>query len=126
MTIIKKEQGRVGVYNEKGFQVEGSFKPNLTGLNPKELLEASLALCITITLHKMVQRDGMEVKDDEVSVDVQAIKASDSPSRFEKCMEDGDVTLPEYFSDEYKNKLIKSAEKACTIGNSLRKGLSIH
>lgn len=124
MTVIKKENGKVGVYNEVGYQVEGAFSSNLEGLNPKELLEASLGLCVTIVITRMLERDGVEIEEDELSVEVTAIKASDSPSRFEEFQMA--ITLPEHFSAEYKKKLIVSAERACTIGNTLRKGANIH
>ncbi len=123
VTVIKKEQGKVGIYNNAGFQVEGSFSANRDGLNPKELFEASLGLCITIVLNRMLERDGVEVQDDDISIEVNAIKASDSPSRFEQC--NVNISLPQHFSQEYKNKLVVSAERACTIGNTLRRGLQI-
>ncbi|MGG0719498.1 OsmC family protein [Robertmurraya massiliosenegalensis] len=124
MAVIKREQGKVGIYNNVGLQVEGSFSANMEGLNPKELFEASLGLCITIVLNRLLERDGIEVKDDDILIEVNAIKASDSPSRFEQC--EVGISLPDNFSEEYKKKLIVSAERACTIGNTLRKGLKIH
>ncbi len=123
MAIIKKKDGQFGVYNEAGFQVEGSFSANLEGLNPKEMLEASLALCTTIVIQRMFERDGIEYQEGDFSVEVNAIKAGDSPSRFEECIMK--ITLPPHLEDSYKNKLIVSAERACTIGNTLRKGLTI-
>lgn len=123
MTVIKKENGIYGVFNEAGFQVEGSFAANLTGLNPREMLEASLAMCLTIVIQRMFERDGIEVQDGEFSVEVNAVKAEGSPSRFEKC--NVVITLPDHLSNEYKNKLIVSAERGCTIGNTLRKGITI-
>lgn len=123
MTVIKKKDGNFGVYNDVGYQVEGSLSANLNGLNPKELLEASLALCTTIVIQRMFERDGIEVNEEEFSVEVNAIKASGSPARFEECIMK--ITLPEHLPNEYKNKLIISAERACTIGNTLRKGLKI-
>lgn len=123
MTLIKKSNGSFGVYNGVGLQVEGSFSPDSEGLNPREMLEASLAMCTVIVLQRMFERDGVEVEADEFSVEVKAIKAPDSPSRFEKC--EMTITLPDHFSEEYKKKLIVSAERACTIGNTLRKGLVV-
>ncbi|MEK3888806.1 OsmC family protein [Bacillus sp. FSL K6-3431] len=124
MTIIKKINGSFDVYNAAGFQVEGSYNPDSKGLSPLELLESSLGLCISISLQKMFERDEIDVGDDEFSVKVDATKASDGPSRVEKCMVN--ITLPKHLSDEYKKKLIVSAERACTIGNTLKKGLIIH
>lgn len=124
MAVIKKDKGTYGVYNEAGLQAEGSFTANSKGLNPKEMLEGSLAMCIMIVIQKMFERDGIEYPDEEFSVEVKAVKAPDSPSRFEKC--NITINLPESLSDEYKNKLIVSAERACTIGNTLKTGLTIN
>ncbi|MBP3040269.1 OsmC family protein [Bacillaceae bacterium Marseille-Q3522] len=123
MAVIKKQNGKYGVYNGVGLQAEGSFTANSQGLNPKELLEASLAMCITIVLQRMFERDGIEVADDAFSVEALAVKAGDSPSRFEKCILK--ISLPDSLPADYKNKLILSAERACTIGNTLQRGVSI-
>lgn len=124
MAIVQRKNGSFGVYNDAGLQVEASFTANANGLNPKELLESSLGLCITIVIQRMLERDEVELtEDDRFSVEVRAIKAEDSPSRFEECVVN--VELPDHFSDKYKNKLIKSAERACTIGNTLQRGLKI-
>lgn len=123
MVSIKKNNDSFGIYNEVGLQVEGSFSPNMNGLNPKELLEASIGMCLTVVMQRMFERDGVEVKEDEFSVEVKGIKAEDSPSRFESFSVN--IVLPEHFSAEYKNKIIRSAERACTIGNTVRKGATI-
>lgn len=123
MAFIKKSDGKYGIYNEAGLQVEGSFSPNLNGLNPKELLEGSIGMCLTIVIQRMFERDGIEVGEDEFSVEVKGIKAEDSPSRFEQFSVH--ITLPDRLPTEYKNKIIRSAERGCTIGNTLRKGAKI-
>jgi len=123
MSLIKKQNGSFGIYNEEGLQVEGSFTPNSNGLNPKELLEASIGMCMTIVIQRMFERDGIEVENGEFSVDVTAVKAPDSPSRFEHF--DVSVTLPDRLPDEYKNKIIVSAERGCTISNTVKRGATV-
>lgn len=120
MAHIKKVDGTFGIYNEAGFQVEGSFSPNLNGLNPKELLEASIAMCLTIVIEKIFVRDGIEYMDDEFSVEVTSEKAPDSPSRFEKYTVN--ITLPNHLTDAYKKKVLVSAERGCTISNTIKRG----
>ncbi len=124
MTIINKVNGINGIYNEAGLQLEGSLVPNSNGLSPKELLEASLGLCVAISLQKIFERDNIEVDEKAVSIEVTAVKAQASPSRFEKF--DVTIGLPNQFTDEYKQKLILSVERACTIGNTLKNGVTIH
>ncbi|WP_276577875.1 OsmC family protein, partial [Bacillus thuringiensis] len=67
---------------------------NSDGLSPIELLDASLGMCITISLQRMFERDGIEVQEDEFSVSVSAAKAPYGPSRVEKCTVS--VKLPEH------------------------------
>ena len=124
MAVIKKIDGSYGIYNEAGLQAEGSFEPNLRGLSPKELFEASLAMCITVVLQRIFERDGINLKEDEFFVEATAIKAEDKPPHFEKCIVN--ITFPDSFSEKYKEKLIIMAERGCTIGNTLRKGLTIY
>ena len=123
MSIIRKTNGEFGIFHEAGMQAKGSFTPNSDGLSPIELLEASLGMCITISLQRMFERDGIEVQEDEFSVSVSAAKAPDGPSRVEKCTVS--VKLPEHLPTDYKKKLITSAERACTIGNTLKQGVTI-
>lgn len=123
MAFIKKVNGSYGIYNEEGLQVEGSFTSNSNGLNPKELLEASIGMCMTIVIQKMFERDGVEVHDGEFSVEVTSVKAPDSPSRFEKF--NVSITLPDRLSDDYKRKIMVSAERACTISNTVKKGAQV-
>ncbi|GIN72301.1 hypothetical protein J14TS2_27760 [Bacillus sp. J14TS2] len=124
MAIVQRKNGAFGIYNEAGYQVEASFTAGSTGLNPKELLESSLGLCTTIVIQRMLERDGIELdENDPFSVEVKTVKAADRPSRFEECIVQ--VSLPDHLPEDYKNKLIKSAEKACTIGNTLKQGLKI-
>lgn len=124
MTIINKVNGVNGIYNEAGLQLEGSLAPNLNGLSPKELLEASLGLCISISLQKMFERDNSVVEDKDISIEVTAVKGANSPSHFEKF--DVSIAFPDHFSDEYKKKLIISVDRACTIGNTLKNSVTIH
>jgi len=35
------------------------------------------------------------------------------------------INLPERFSDEYKHKILVSAERACTISNTLKSGVAV-
>jgi uncharacterized OsmC-like protein len=123
LAFIKKENGSFGIYNEAGLQVEGSFNPNSKGLNPKELLEASIGMCLTIVIQRMFERDGVEVHDDEFSIEVTSVKAPDSPSRFEHF--NVLITLPEQLTEDYKRKIIVSAERACTISNTVTRGASV-
>lgn len=124
MGLIKKENGKYGIYNKEGFQVEGSFTADSNGLNPKELLEAAIGMCLTIVIQRMFERDGIEIQDNEFSIEVNGVKATDSPSRFEHF--DVSINLPDRLPFEYKQKIIVSAERACTISNTVTRGASVN
>lgn len=119
MTTIRFQNDRNEIYNDQGLQLIGTNAPNLEGgLNPKELLEASLGLCISITLHNQLRSDGTEVDLSEISIKVAAAKEGGVTSRFSHFYVD--VTLPPILSPDYKEDLLKRVEKICTISNTLR------
>ncbi|MEK3936620.1 OsmC family protein [Sporosarcina sp. FSL W7-1349] len=123
MSIIRRINGEYGIHNDNGMQVKGMEAANGNGLSPIELLESSLGLCIAITMQRMFERDGVAVAEHEFSVAVSATKAVEGPSRIEQCVVK--VRLPDHFTPEYKKKLMVSAERACTIGNTLKQGITI-
>ncbi|WP_058303607.1 OsmC family protein [Gorillibacterium timonense] len=118
MTTIRYNDGQNEIYNEQGFQLIGTTAPNLEGLNPKELLEASLGLCISITLQKQLELNGIQADPSEIVVKVAASKRSGVNSRFSDF--NLEVSLPKSISPEVKEKLLKKVELLCTISNTLR------
>ena len=69
--------------NESGVQIKGNKEPGLAnGLSPRELMEAAIALCTSITLESVLKRDGVEYNADEVHIQVVASKEEGAfPSR---------------------------------------------
>lgn len=122
MISIKYKDGANEIYNSVGHQLHGSMSPDMFGLNPKELLEASLALCVSITLTKILERDGINFEDDEIDIKVIANKTDGSGNRFT----DFSIAIiyPELNSD-YKKKIQLMIEKGCTISNTLKNGATI-
>ncbi|GJM73818.1 hypothetical protein HMSSN036_60340 [Paenibacillus macerans] len=118
MTTIKFANGRNEIYNGAGFQLIGAPGPDQTGLNPKELLEASLGLCISITLRNLLERDEITVDPSQVEVEVSALKEPGVKSRFTHFHVE--LKLPHILEVDYKNKLIANVERVCTISNTLR------
>ena len=104
--------------NDAGIQLKGSKGPNLNGgLSPKELLEGAVALCLSMTLEKVLERDGVEVNFDELIIDVQASKREGVENRFTDFYVE--VTFPSSLDPKYKKKLLKVIERGCTISNTL-------
>jgi len=123
MTTVRITQGQNVVYNEAGLQVIGTTAPNRSGLNPKELLEAALGLCVSISMQKKLARDGVDYDASEIEIEIAASKAQGVTDRFT----DFKVTLklPDSLDEAYKQELIEAAEEVCTIGNTLRNGAAI-
>jgi uncharacterized OsmC-like protein len=123
MTIIKRVEGQDEIYNEAGMQVIGSHQLNSTGLTPRELLEAALGLCISISLQKIMDYDGVTYDKNMIRVEVTAAKPEDKTNRFSDFHVR--VTLPPGLEPAYKEKLNTVVERACTIGNTLRHGAKV-
>lgn len=122
MISIKYVNGGNEIYNSAGHQLQGSMSEGLTGLNPKELLEASLGLCLSITMTKILDRDGIAYDDSGLDIVVVASKEKDMENRFTHFS----VTLRFPVLDaKYKQKLVTMIERGCTISNTLRNGAVI-
>lgn len=122
MVTIEYKQGKNEIYNSAGHQLHGSMAAGLTGLNPRELLEASLGLCISITLTKLLERDGIDFDEGELRIDVVANKTEGGGNRF------SDFTVTFDFPDldpQYKEKLKVMVERGCTISNTLKSASAI-
>lgn len=123
MTIIKRAEGQDEIYNGAGMQLIGSHKPNETGLSPRELLEAALGLCVSISMQKIMDYDGIVYDKNAIRVEVTATKPEDKTNRFSDF--DVRVTLPPGLEPAYKEKLHSVTERACTIGNTLRHSANV-
>lgn len=117
MTIIRYKDGQNEIFNEAGRQALGSTSAGKEGLNPKELLEASLGLCVSINLIEVLKEEGIALPADGIDIKITASKAPGVTSHFT----DFDVTVD--FPDlppEDKQRAIAIIEEDCTIGNTLR------
>ncbi|MCL6459393.1 MAG: OsmC family protein [Gorillibacterium sp.] len=118
MTIIRISENQNEIYNEAGLQIVGTTAPNQSGLSPKELLEAALGLCISISIQKMLERDEISYDKTAISVEVSARKEPNVTNRFTHFHVL--VKLPSTLSLEYKQKLLTVVERSCTISNTLK------
>lgn len=120
MTTLKIVNGQDHIYNGAGMQLVGTHSPDLDGgLNPRELLEASLALCISISLQKMMSFDGVKYDKDSIHIEVTSTKDEDRrKNRFAHFHVT--VALPPTLEPDYKEKLKTVVERACTISNTLK------
>lgn len=118
MVKLNWAQNKNEISNEAGVQLSGNMGPNLDGgLSPKELLEGAVALCLSITLQKVLERDAVKADLNEIEIDVVASKAEGGQNHFAKF--EVQVTFPSTFETAYKAKLLKVIERGCTISNTL-------
>lgn len=118
MVKLNWAAGKNEISNESGVQLNGSKAPNLQGgLSPKELLEGAVALCLSITLEKVLERDEVKADLNELEIDVRASKQEGVENRFTNFQVD--VVFPSTFEEPYKKKLLKVIERGCTISNTL-------
>ena len=124
MIKLTVSNGTNELANEAGVQIKGNKDAGLAnGLSPRELLEAAIALCTSITLEAVLKRDGVEYNADEVHVQVVASKEEGVKNRFSHFQVD--VTLPSGLDEAYTKKLLKVVERGCTISNTVAKGATV-
>lgn len=117
MTTIRYKNGQNEIFNEAGRQALGSTSAGKEGLNPKELLEASLGLCVSINLIEALKEKGVFVPEGGIDINITASKAPGVTSHFTDF--DVRVAFPDV-SPSDKEKIIAAIEEDCTIGNTLR------
>src|SRR5690625_902937 len=118
-TVFNWSNQNMQIKNDNGVEI----KLGTHGYTPVELLTGSLGLCIFITISKMFERDRVNENVSDFSVTVEAEKAEEGPSRIE-CFSVA-IQMPEQLDDSYRLRLIQSAERACTIGNTIKQGAEI-
>ncbi|WP_413375187.1 OsmC family protein [Alkalihalobacillus sp. 1P02AB] len=125
VTTVKWKDESMFISNGKNVEINGAtIHTNDIGYSPVELITSSLGLCVFISLTKLFERDQIEIEKEQLAVTVSASKAEGSPSRLEKF--DVTVQFPTGLDNAYREKLLKSAERACTIGNTIQQGAKIN
>ena len=117
MVKLNYAQGKNEISNGSGVQLNGSKAPDLQGLSPRALLEGAVALCLSITLEKVLERDEVHVNLDEIEIEVAASKAEGVTNRFTNF--EAQLTFPKEIDAIYQQKLMKLIERGCTISNTL-------
>lgn len=124
MVKLHGVNGSNAIANEQGVQIKGNHDPGEAGgFSPRELVEAAVALCTSLTLEAVLKRDGVEVDFDAVSIEVVASKAEGVKNRFTDFAVD--VTLPKTLDEKYVAKLLKVVERGCTVSNTLMNGANV-
>lgn len=124
MVKLHGVNGNNAISNEQGVQITGNHDPGEAGgFSPRELVEAAVALCTSLTLEAVLKRDGVEVDFDAISIEVVASKAEGVKNRFTDFAVN--VTLPKAMDEKYVAKLLKVVERGCTVSNTLMNGANV-
>jgi uncharacterized OsmC-like protein len=121
--VYLPKSGKGIVYALSGTQLPLAGSPSQDGFNPLELLDASLAGCLALSIRIAARNLGLNERLEDVTVESVGAKAADAPSRIATIVNryeiTGDLNLDE------KARLIEEAHKICTIGNSIGTAVEI-
>lgn len=122
-TASLDRNGRGGVVARSGANLTLAGSPSMEGFNPLELLDASLAGCLALSVRIAARNLGFNERLGSVSVEVIGAKASEPPSRIARqtCR----FSIEGDFNDAERRSLIEEAHKVCTIGNSYHASIDI-
>ena len=122
-TASLDRNGRGGVVARSGANLTLAGSPSMEGFNPVELLDASLAGCLALSVRIAARNLGFNERLGSVSVEVIGAKASEPPSRIARqtCR----FSIEGDFNDAERRSLIEEAHKVCTIGNSYHASIDI-
>ncbi|ODT17645.1 MAG: hypothetical protein ABS35_25345 [Kaistia sp. SCN 65-12] len=108
------------VISETGGRLSVVTRPSAEGFSPVDLLAASLASCIAISVQSAARAEGRLAEIDRVTVRVIPEKAEGEPSRIARFATT--VTIDGSLDAAGKARLVAAAETLCTVSNTLRAG----
>ncbi|MBV8566896.1 MAG: OsmC family protein [Methylobacteriaceae bacterium] len=115
--VLKQTGGPVATSDTGGvLDVVAGVSP--TGFSPVDLLYASLASCLVLSLRIAATRKGIADKLDEVRVHVTGDKAEEGPSRVARFHVR--FVISGGIDQAARRDLIAAAEEICTVSNTLR------
>lgn len=122
-TASTGRDGLPEVTSETGGRLSVVTRPSAEGFSPVDLLAASLASCIAISVQASARAEGWLASIERVTVRVIPEKAGDGPSRIARFVTTVAIDGP--LDAEIKAKLVAAAETICTVSNTLRAGAEI-
>ncbi|GGM41718.1 hypothetical protein GCM10011351_29800 [Paraliobacillus quinghaiensis] len=123
ITLKKTKDNPHQITNGKGVLTTGTASTSEEeGYTPVDYLTSSVSICMGLTLDALIKRDELPV--DGYTINVSAKKAEGRPSRMESI--DVEIDFDANLDAKTKDKLIKSAKRGCTIGNTIEQGAAIN
>ncbi|CQR46023.1 OsmC-like protein [Paraliobacillus sp. PM-2] len=123
ITLKKVKDQPHEITNQKGVKsIAASSDNEVEGYSPVDYLASAVSFCMGLTLDALIKRDDLPIESYDIEVHV--TKAEGRPSRLEKL--DVDITFDTELEDKVKEKLIRSAKRGCTIGNTIEHGAEVN
>lgn len=123
ITLKKTKDQPHQIVNQKGITtIAAASDSDLDGYSPVDYITSAISICMGLTLDALIKRDDLAITSYQIKVD--AIKAEGRPSRLEKL--NVSIDFDQDIEDKVKEKLIKSAKRGCTIGNTIEHGAEVN
>ncbi|GAA4057301.1 OsmC family protein [Amphibacillus indicireducens] len=125
MIKLKKSTGEAHrITNDGGtVQIAKSGRSDIDAFTPGDFINSSIAICMGLTLDALIERDGLDIPGYTIEVD--GTKDQEArPSRMEKF--DVKVIFDAEVDEKLRNRLVKSAKRGCTMGNTIEHGVPIN
>jgi len=100
---------------EAGHQGAGALSPQAQGMSPSDLLLASVATCISISMRMAAQQMGLTLG--ALTTTAGATKATDLPNRFARV--DVQVHSADALEPAQADELARRTKALCTVSNTL-------
>lgn len=120
LVLASPDADTLAITTEAGHQAVGARNPQAQGMSPSDLLLASLASCVSISMRMAAQQMGLTLG--ELNTTAQATKALDPPNRFARL--DVEVHSSDPLAPEVVAELVQRTKALCTVSNTL--GAEVH
>jgi uncharacterized OsmC-like protein len=110
-------RGHAAVTSVTGGRLEVVTGVNDPGFNPLDLLYASLAACLVLSVKGAVIKMQLLEQFEGCTAEVTGDKAHDEPSRVETLHVA--IKIGGHFSDAERQAIVKLAKQLCTVSNTL-------
>jgi len=119
---LSNSEGAV-IAARSGASARIALSASMEGFSPLELLDASLAACLAISVKLAARKLGFDDRIDAVRIEVKGEKADDLPARVARqtCR----FAIEGRIGAEDRRRLIAEAHALCTISHTLAGGLEI-
>jgi uncharacterized OsmC-like protein len=115
LTVQSSTDEALVFQTEAGHQGRGSLTPNGQGMSPSDLMLASLANCLAISIR--IAGRPMAIELGALRVSAMAFKATDLPNRFGRFEVDIHTEYP--VDAAQVDELLRRTKETCTVSNSL-------